>query len=133
MFCGRDSHNAVIAVLNEQPNSLDISVVDIHRIVESGGALGGTKIEMLTDIPEDIQKIWDTQFEGFTGSKIEPKVYLSNKMTKGLNYTFLAVYNDIEYVLITINPMEQRADFERVFDKGVNDKATFGYAFTWLK
>ena len=139
VFNGRDSKNAVIAVFNEQPNVIDVSTIDIHRIVESGGALGGTKIEMTLDIPEEAATAFAEQFNGFTGGSVNALVYIGSKMAKGINYIYIAEYKATvldavsELVLITVSPLEKRANFERVFDYGVNDTATLGYAFTWLR
>lgn len=135
---GRDSKNAVVVVINEQPGAIDTSVVDIHRIVESGGVLGGVNIEMSLGIPEDVQKIFDKKIEKFTGAKVEPFAYVGSQVTKGIDYILIAKVAPVvlgdktELAIVVVNEMEDVIKFERVFEPGKKDNSPLGYAFTWL-
>jgi hypothetical protein len=120
VITGEDSKNAVIVVVNEKPNSMDAAVVDIHRIVESGGKLGGTKIEMSTEIPAEAQEAFDKAREGFVGSNIKPIAYIGSKITKGIEYKLLVIVEPVvpnpvsSVAVLTVNSMDKKMTFEDV-------------------
>ena len=145
---GEDTNNAVIMVFNEKADSLDISLTNISVIVESGGPLGGTKVDITTDPSDDLKTIFAKSLEGFTGSGIELQAYIGNKVVKGTEYKYLVtiapVYPNAEkrLAIMTYNPMTSDRKFEPILADDVNGywmlKANegsdkLGYAFTWLR
>ena len=141
VMTGRDVNNAVVIVFNEKPGSNDVAVVEIKDIVQGGGALGGIKVDMSTEIPEEAQKALDTVLEGWVGSDIKPFAYIGTQVVKGTNYIFAATLKRVvpgakEYAaLVVVNEMEKKLDIFNIFDIGVNDDTgellSLGYAFTW--
>lgn len=134
---GRDSKNIVLLVFNEKPTDMELTLVSIERLVEGGNALGGTHIDVHTDIPEDAMKEWQTAFEGFLGAKYEPFAFLGTQVVKGTNYIFAVKVTPItlngvpEVAIVTINTMTGTMAFANPFE--TKQSASLGYAFTWLK
>ena len=137
VLTGRDSKNIVILVFNEKPNSKEITLVSIDRILEAGLPLGGTKIDVKIDedIPEDVMEIWTDARQHCLGSKMIPIALLGTKVTNGTNYIFIATVDaqipgsEIELALITVNDFTRRMSFaDLLADK--TDHA-LGYAFSW--
>lgn len=132
---GKDTKNVVVLVFNEKPGSMDISLIDIHRIVESGGELGGTAIDLKTEIPQEAKDAFEACNKGFVGSKVEPFAYVGTKVAKGTNHIFIATVEAVapnapkEVAIVTANTLEGKLGFERVFEPGSDDR--LGYAFNW--
>lgn len=133
---GKDVKNIVILIFNEKGN--DVTLVNIERVVESGGELGGIKIDVKTEIPEDAKAVFDSVFTGFVGSNIVPFALLGTQVTKGANYIFAAevlpvVENPEKRVaLVTVNNLTRQAAFVDLLTSKQN-ALDLGYAFTWLK
>lgn len=138
VITGKDTKNVVVLIFNEKPNEMKATLVNIERVVEQGGELGGIAVDVKTDIPEDAKKAFDDAFEGFIGSKIEPFALLGTQVVKGVNYIFAAevtpVVPDAEskVCLITVNGMTGDKAFADLLDSR-QDIMSLGYAFTWLK
>lgn len=148
---GEDVNNAAIIVFNEKPDSMDLSLASIQVIVENGGPLGGTKVNITTDPSEDLKKIFAKAFEGYVGSSIELQAYIGDKVVKGTEYKFLvtiaATYPNAEkrLAIMSYNPMIKDLKFEPVLDDGLTGYWTLkaneeegqdnklGYSFTWLR
>ena len=139
---GKDINNAVVIVLNEKPGASDVSVTDIRRIVEGSDGLGGTKVEMSQKIPESAMQALNTVLDGWTGAKITPIAYVGTQVTKGTNYIMVAEVKAVvpgaipDLAVITVNALENKIQFERLFEIGTNDDPDqlnkLSYAFTWL-
>ena len=119
---GEDSKNAVVMVFNEKPGTMDVSLVDIHRVVESGGKLGGLAIAMSQEIPEEAEAAFKAATEGTLGVTFKPFAYIGSKVVKGINYLLVAeatavVKNPVtELVILTVNGMTKTFDVERLMD-----------------
>ena len=50
---GRDTNNAVIMVISENPGSTELSLKNVISIVEGGGKFGDVVINVTTDIPKE--------------------------------------------------------------------------------
>ena len=133
LLVGKDTKNAVVLVFNEKPKANDVSLSDIRRIVESGGEFGGTKVDMTTEFPKEAIEAFNEAFEGFVGTKVEPLVYIGQKISKGIDYKFLArttpvVLNpESDLALVTVNSMDKKITFEHVFDVGSDEPQKLGY------
>lgn len=138
ILTGKDTKNVVLMIFNVKPNDMEATLVNIERVVESGGELGGIQVDVQTNIPEEAMTAFNTTLEGFLGSKIEPFALLGTQVTKGTNYIFAAkvtpmtLNGEPEVQLITVNPMTKDIIFTNIMDSKQN-VATLGYAFTWLK
>ena len=130
---GKDSKNIVLVIFNERPEG--VSVVNIERIVEAGGELGGTNVDAKTDIPEEATAAFNKVFTGFVGSKVEPFALLGTKVEKGTTYIFAAkvtpVVQDptLNFAIVTVNELENKITFADPLRSNVKD--SLGYAFTW--
>lgn len=129
VLAGKDTKNVVLIIFNEK--GMECELVNIERVLESGGALGGTQVEAQTTIPEEAQKAWDKAFEGFVGSNVTPFAYLGSQLTNVMNYFFAATARPIvadpedKAVIVMVNPME--VDFTSLLE----NKNTLGYSFSW--
>lgn len=133
---GKDTKNVVVIILREVQGT--VSLVSIERVVESGGELGGIKVDVQTEIPEEAQAAFDAAFTGFTGSNIVPFAYLGSQVTKGTDYIFAAKETPVvmdpkeSVVLVTVNGLTRTGTIINL----LGSKSTvqgLGYAFTWLK
>ena len=108
-------------MFNEKVNSADVALVDIFRIVDGGGKLGGTNVNMTTKIPEDAQKIFDEAFNSWTGSNVKPIAFVGTKVTKGTDYKFVASITPVtanpvmDIVLVTVNSFDKKLVIEKIF------------------
>ena len=129
---GKDSENVAVIVFNEKQGSMDVSVVDIHRIIESGGILGGTEISIAIDIPQEAINAYEKAREGFVGFSIRLKAFIGTQTTYNKSYIFIGEIesmtspkNVAEAAIITVT--NNKLHFERILESGHND--TLGYAF----
>lgn len=135
---GKDTKNVVVLIFNEKPNEMECTLVNIERVVESGGELGGIKVDVKTDIPEEATKAFKDCFEGFVGSKIEPFALLGTQVTKGTDYIFAASVTpvtqdpEVKASIVIVNPMTGSVAFTDLLGTKT-DALQLGYAFTWLK
>lgn len=134
IITGRDTKNIVLIIFNEKPEG--VSLVNIERVVEGGLELGGTKIDVETEIPEDAQSAFNEAIGNFVGSTVEPFALVATQVTKGMNYIFVATVKPLALeakatvALVTVNTLEKRISFIDVIQPNLN-KASLGYAFTW--
>lgn len=138
ILSGKDTKNAVILIFNEKPNEMEATLVNIERVVESGGKLGGIEVNVTTEIPEDAKAAFESVMEGFVGSKVEPFAFLGSQVVKGTNYIFAAtvapvVKDPVEHAAIVIvNSMTGELSFTDLLGTKTNS-LMLGYAFTWMK
>ena len=85
---GKDVKNVVLMILNELDGRF--TVVGIERILSSGGELGGTEVDVKTEIPEVAAKVLKDAMGGFVGASIKPFALLGTQVVKGTNYIFAA-------------------------------------------
>ena len=136
LITGRDQKNIVLMIFNEKGE--DVTLVNIERVLEGGAPMGGIKIDVQTEIPEDIKAAFHKRFEGYVGAHLEPVVYLGSQVTKGINYILLTVISgirpceDTTVALTIINPLTNERAFVDILT-GASNVASLGYAFTWLK
>lgn len=134
---GRDTKNVVVLIFNEKPNEIDLTLVSIERVVEGGLPMGGTVIDVQTEIPAEIQEVWDAAFEGYVGYSLSPIAYLGSQVTKGTTYIFAVEATPVvaeptkQAMIIAINPMTKAISFADLLASKEDDLC--GYSFTWLK
>ena len=120
IITGEDVKNAVIVIFNEKTNSMDVAIAEIRKIVESGGKLGGTDVEVTTEIPAEAQEALNSAKGNFLGSDIEPVAYLGKKMANGYVYKLLAKVSpvvpnpEVTLTIVTVHSMEKKIEFEAV-------------------
>lgn len=138
IITGKDTKNVVVLIFNEKPNEMKATLVNIERVVEQGGEMGGIQVDVKTDIPEEAREAFTKAFEGFVGSKVEPFAYLGSQVVKGVNYIFAAKVTGVtaepvtKVCLLTVNGMTGDIAFADLLDSR-SDVMSLGYAFTWLK
>jgi len=86
MVTGNDVHNVVLIVLNEKNDHFEI--VEITNLLSDSGKLGGLNIAPTTDIPEDAMEVFNKNFEGFLGTRLEPFALLGTQIVNGTKYVF---------------------------------------------
>lgn len=132
---GRDTNNIVVLIFNEKPGEMELSLVGIERVVESGAAFGGTTIDVKTDLDDEIMDIWDEAFEGYVGAKVVPFALLGTQVVKGVNYIFAAEFTPMtlsgekEAKLVVVNNVTRRVAFADMMAN--KHETSLGYAFTW--
>jgi len=130
---GRDTKNVVLCVINERPEGL--SLVGIDRLVESGAPMGGTVVDVKTEIPAEAMDVWNKAFEGFTGSKVVPFALLGTQLVNGTNWIFAVEMATVtpdpvkKVAIVTINDKEKTVHFADMLRNRQN--ASLGYSFTW--
>ena len=118
LVTGKDTKNVVLLIFNEK--GMNVDLVAIERVVESGAELGGTIVDVKTDIPEDAQKAFDKVLGGFVGAAVKPVALLATQVTEGVNYIFGAevtpVVPDAEnkFCVVTVNSLVKKASFADV-------------------
>lgn len=133
---GKDSKNAVVMIFNEKPNDTVATLVNIERVVESGGSLGGINVDVKTDIDEDAKKAFEEAMQGYVGMKVEPFALLGTQVTKGTNYIFAVKMSPVvaeptdNVGILVVNNLTKTLTFKELLgDK--TDVTSLGYAFTW--
>jgi hypothetical protein len=113
---GRDTKNIVLLIFNEKGKSCDL--VNIERVVEAGGELGGTQIDVKTEIPKEAMNLFEDALAGWVGCRIEPFALLATKLVKGLDYIFITKVTpasrdyDVTVELVTVNNMTGDLSFK---------------------
>ena len=138
ILCGKDVKNAVILVFNEKPSVMDVSLVAVRTISESGGQLGGMDINVTLDIPAEAKEAFESAINGWVGSKITPVAFIGSQVVSGVNYEMIAEVTPVaqnattDLALITVNGLHKSIKFKRLFELGDEQATALGYAFTWL-
>lgn len=136
LIVGKDIVNAVIIIFNESKEGF-ITVAAIELIVEQGAPMGGILTNVTTDIPEEAMAAFNSTFEGFVGSKVEPFALLGTQVTNGINYIFAAVMTPVvedpkaTLKLVIVNDRTGQVAFVDLLNSKA-DALSLGYAFTWL-
>lgn len=135
---GKDTKNVVVIIFNEKPNEMDLTLVSIERVIESGGELGGITVDVKAEITGDAKETYDKVFEGFVGSDIKPFAVLGSQVVKGVNFIYAATAKAVapeakeRAVIIIANAMTGEISFTDILNTKT-DSLALGYAFTWLK
>ena len=133
---GKDTKNVVVIIFNEK--GMDCTLVNIERVLETGGVDGGITVDVKTDIPAEAKAEFDKALEGFVGSTIKPFAYLGSQVVNGVNYIFACEATSVtaepitSVVLVTVNSNTGIVKFDDLI-VGTKAAKTLGYAFTWLK
>ena len=129
---GKDTKNVVVLIFNEAIKSDEITLINIERVVESGGELGGVTVDVKTDIPEDAKSVFDATIERFVGSNVAPFALLGTQIANGTNYIFAVEFRDPEkkvgIVVVNSNNHDNYA-FTNLLN--ANTQKVLEYAFTW--
>ena len=134
---GKDTKNIVLAIFHETKDG--VALANIERVAESGGELGGLKIDVQTTIPEDAQAAFDGAFEAYVGVNVKPFALLATQVTKGTNYVFAAEVTNVvpdatpEIALIVVNPLTKDLSFVNILGSKSDVSGLVGYAFSWLR
>ena len=133
---GKDTKNVVVMIFNERAEGVTLAAIE--RVVEQGGELGGTQVDVQTSIPVDALTVLNKALNDFVGSKIEPFALLGSQVVNGTNYIYAATLEPVvpnpvkRVVIIVVN--------DKTGEIGITDLLTdktsslsLGYAFTWLK
>lgn len=134
---GIDAVNIVVLIFNEKPGEMEMPLIAIERVVNSGSELGGTTIsvEQILDLEGEPMKIWHNAFEGYVGVSMRPIAYLGNQATKGIDHIFAAAAEPMtlegeeQAVIVRINPLERRVHVVNFLVDRVSD--ALNYAFNW--
>lgn len=137
VITGKDSKNIVTIIFNEKQS--ECTLVSIERVLESGGDLGGVKIEVQTgdDIDAGAKAIFEKNVAGFVGSDVKPFALLGAQLVRGMDYIFAAELTPVtkdgeankKVALVTVNSMSKNVSFVDIL---ANKQQLVGYAFTWL-
>ena len=135
VLTGRDTRNIVVLIFNEKPYEREATLIGIERVLEGGMPFGGTNIEVLTELPDEVKNVWNAAFDGFVGSDVEPIALLGTKPTNGYHYFFAASMKPVApnaetmAVLVVIDPKNERISMKHLLTSKA--EGSFGYAFTW--
>ena len=134
IIAGVDTKNVVVVIFNEQPGYIDLTLVSIDRIVESGDPMGGVVVDV-KDVEGDAKAVWDGAFDGFVGSKVEPFALLGTQIVNGCNYIYAVEMETVtaepqkSLVVVTINDKQKTVGFAEMLK--TKHEASLGYSFTW--
>lgn len=87
----KDVSSLVLLILNEKVGDVrgeSFSIVEIRTLLSDAGLVGGYHIDPTTNIPEDIQKIFDNVFGGFFGATNKPFALVATQVANGMAYVF---------------------------------------------
>ena len=125
---------AVVTVYNDLENNAEVSNVvsfDLNTYcsssdsqgTETGLAGGWTVVEPAeaASLPSDIQKVFDSALEGFTGAGYTPVALLATQVVSGTNYAFLCTQTLVtadpvtNYAVVTIyNTLDDQASIQSI-------------------
>ena len=97
---GRDDKNVVMMIINEKPEGC--TLVSIDRVVEGTTGDGAVNVDVQTEIPADVVKVFDDALNGFVGASVQPFALLGTQVVKGVNYIFAT-----EVTLTTAVPIKK--------------------------
>ena len=132
---GKDTKNIVLLIFNEKQNTAELT--SIERVLESGGELGGFKVDVQTDITGEAKEQLDKAFEGYVGVDVKPIALLGTQVTKGTDYVYVAEVSPVvqdpvaSVEIITVNNLQKTVSFADLLAN--RQENSLGYAFTWLK
>jgi len=135
VLSGKDTKNIVLIIFNEKPNDMKATVVGIERILESGGEFGGVTVDVKIELSGDAKDVWNTAFEGFVGSDLDPFAVLGTQVTNGVEYIYAVKVTPVTehgvatVKIVSINNVEKVVRFVDVLPSKF--EASLGYSFTW--
>lgn len=135
IIAGLDTKNVVVVIFNEQPGYIDLTLVSIERILESGGEFGGVTVDVKTELSGDAKDVWNTAFEGFVGSDLDPFAVLGTQVTNSVEYIYAVKVTPVTehgvatVKIVSINNVEKVVRFVDVLPSKF--EASLGYSFTW--
>ena len=124
---GKDSKNIVVMIFNEKPEG--VVLVSIDRVLESGGLLGGTSIDVRFNIAGVAKDVWEDAFKDFVGSKITPCALLGTQILTGTKYIYLATIGVKSVVVVTVDVMFNKTSFVDILAS--KQESSLQYAFNW--
>ena len=132
---GKDTKNVVVLIFNEAIKSDEITLINIERVVESGGEFGGVTVDVKTDIPEEAKSVFDTTIESFVGSNVAPFALLGTQIANGTNYIFAAEITSVtrdpekKVGIVVVNSNHDNIAFTDLLS--ASTQKALEYAFTW--
>lgn len=116
LITGKDTKNVVVMIFNERAGQFTLS--NIERVVESGAPMGGTRVDVQTEIPAEAKAAFAATTAGWVGANIEPFALLATQVVKGVNYVFACKVTGVtagpvtcDVDIVTVNPMMKRVNF----------------------
>lgn len=116
---GKDTKNIVLMIFNEK--GMDCTLVNIERVLETGGEDGGVVIDVETELPADAKAVFDSAMKGFVGGAITPFAYLGTQITTGTDFIYATTVAPVgEYetkvVVLRINPAFNTLSFTDILN-----------------
>ena len=133
VLTGRDTKNVVLVIFNEKGE--DVTLVNIERVIEGGGALGGIEVDAKTELTQEMKDLFNAALEGFVGATFEPFALLATQVTTGTNYFFAAKTAPVvpnpskRVVIVTVNSLAHTTQIANLLAN--KNSAPLGYAFNW--
>lgn len=117
ILSGKDQNNIVLLKFNEK--GMDCSLYAIEPLVQEGPAFGGWKLDVKVgdEMPKEAIESFNQVTEGWVGAKLTPEVLLGTKVTKGVDYLFLATVKPVypeakaSVKLIMVNSLSKTIEF----------------------
>ena len=115
VVAGKDVKNVVVMIFNEKADTFTLT--GIERVVEGGAELGGTAVDVKTDIPAEAKEVFDSVVGKLVGVDAKPFALLATQVVKGVNYVFAAEVTkatkdaDKEFAVITVNALTKKVAF----------------------
>lgn len=123
ILSGKDVKNVVLVIFNEKPNDIDLTLVNIERVVEGGTGAGAVVVDPKTEIPEEAKDVFAAALEGFVGSSVQPFALLATQVVKGIDYIFAAEVTPVtqdpvkKVCTVTVNGLEKTVAFNDILNK----------------
>ena len=118
LITGKDVKNVVLVIFNEK--GMDCTLVSIERVIDGSDGMGGTVVDVKTDIPAEALVEFEKCFKGFVGSTVKPFALLATQVVSGIDYKFAAevtpVVPDAEtkVAVVTVNSLSGAISFADV-------------------
>ena len=121
---GKDTKNVVLMIFNEK--GMDCNLINIERVVESGEGMGGTVVDVQTDIPKDAMVEFELVLKDFVGSAVKPFALLATQVVKGVDYIFAAEVTLVaetpvkKFAIVTVNTFDHSIKFADILTSTLN-------------
>lgn len=115
VLAGKDTKNIVVMIFNEKADTFTLT--GIERVVEGGAELGGTAVDVKTDIPAEAKDAFDSVVGKLVGVDVKPFALLATQVVKGVNYVFAAEVTKVtkeaekEFAIVTVNALTNKVAF----------------------
>ena len=127
LIVGHDVKNVVLIIFNEKPGDMDLTLVNIERVVEGGYGDGAVIVDVKTDIPVDAKIVFEKAIAQHLGSVVEPFALLATQVVKGINYVFAAEVTPVvehptekKVSIVTVNSMTNAIAFTDILESSLN-------------